>query len=221
MVMSSTMDADRVRRLRVLGAEATTAMRLLLALPLRPLLAHSIVPHRSDQPPVVLVHGLLGDPTNFLALRRFLACRGILRFASFSYLPRVDYPRLVPRLLEELRAVCAASGSPQVDVVGHSLGGLIARYLVQMDAEPLVRRLVTLAAPYTPHPNPPQELAIFAGDDFIVPAPCGGAGGQPRMLVVPNCGHLGLLCHPRALRAVGDFLTRNTLAEPHAFELAA
>ena len=221
MGVSSTMDAGRVRRLRMLGAEATTVMRLLLALPLRPLLGHSVVPRRCAQPPLVLVHGLLGDPTNFLALRRCLSRRGIQRFASFSYLPRVDYPRLAPRLLEELRAVCSVSGSAQVDVVGHSFGGLLARYLVQMEAEPLVRRLVTLAAPYTPHRNPPQELAIFAGDDFIVPAPPRGDAAHRRMLVVPDCGHVGLLRHPLALRAVGDFLTRNTLAEPRSLELAA
>src|SRR4029450_10136228 len=44
--------------------------------------------------PVVLVHGLLGDPTNFLLLRGQLAAHGIRNFASFSYPPRLDYQRL-------------------------------------------------------------------------------------------------------------------------------
>src|SRR4029450_12487595 len=96
--MSATVDAaGGMRHLRVLGSEAATVMRLLLAMPLRPLLAGSNVRHATAQPPVVFVHGLLGDPTNFLSLRRFLARRGICRFASFSYLPRLDYPRRAPR----------------------------------------------------------------------------------------------------------------------------
>jgi pimeloyl-ACP methyl ester carboxylesterase len=154
--MSATVDAaGSMRHLRVLGGEAATLVRLLLAMSLRPILTRSSVRHPTAQPPVVFVHGLLGDPTNFLALRRFLARRGIRRFASFSYLPRLDYPRLAPRLLDELRAVRAESGAAQVDVVGHSLGGLLARYVVETDGERLVRRLVTLAAPYTSHRNPP------------------------------------------------------------------
>jgi pimeloyl-ACP methyl ester carboxylesterase len=220
--MFATVDgAGGMRHLRVLGSEAATVMRLLLAMPLRPLLAGSNVGHATAQPPVVFVHGLLGDPTNFLSLRRFLARRGICRFASFSYLPRLDYPRLAPRLLEELRAVCTESGVPRVDVVGHSLGGLLARYVVETDGERLVRRLVTLAAPYTPHRNPPQELAIFASDDLIVPAPPPARTVRRRTLVVPHCGHLGLLCHPRVLRAVGAFLTRSSSAAPRALEVAA
>jgi pimeloyl-ACP methyl ester carboxylesterase len=219
--MSATADtAGSMRHLRVLGGEAVTLMRLLLAMSLRPLLTRSSVRHSTAQPPVVFVHGLLGDPTNFLALRRFLARRGIRRFASFSYLPRLDYPRLAPRLLDALRAVRAESGAAQVDVVGHSLGGLVARYAVETDGERLVRRLVTLAAPYTSHRNPPQELAIFASHDLIVPAPRAGTGRQ-RTLVVSDCGHLGLLYHPHVLRAVGAFLTRSAIAAPRRLDVAA
>jgi pimeloyl-ACP methyl ester carboxylesterase len=108
-----------------------------------------------------------------------------------------------------------------VDVVGHSLGGLLARYVVETDGERLVRRLVTLAAPYTWHRNPPQELAIFASDDLIVPAPPRAGTGRQRTLVVPDCGHLGLLCHPHVLRAVGAFLTRSAIAAPRRLDVAA
>jgi len=99
----------------------------------------------------------VSSPHGSASSSRFLARRGIRRLPSFSYLPRLDYPRLAPRLLEELRAGRAVSGAAQVEVVGHSLGGLLARYVVVMDGERLVRRLVTLAAPYTSYRNPRLE----------------------------------------------------------------
>ena len=121
--------------------------------------------------PVVLVHGLFGDPTNFLGLRRFLERRGIRRFASFAYLPRIDYPRLAAELGDRIDAVRRDTGAAAVDVVAHSLGGLVARYLVAAGDGERVRRLVTLGSPYWLSPNPSQELAIFAAHDALVPPP--------------------------------------------------
>ena len=56
------------------------------------------------------MHGFLGDPTNFLALRDHLASRGIRNFLSFSYPPRLDYQRLACRLGRMVEAVCLATG---------------------------------------------------------------------------------------------------------------
>src|SRR5690606_38097343 len=45
---------------------------------------------------------------------------------------------------------CERTGSRQVDVVGHSLGGLIARYYVQrLGGDGRVRTLVTLGTPHS------------------------------------------------------------------------
>src|SRR5207244_8460956 len=107
--------------------------------------------------PVVLVHGFLGDPTNFLALRGHLASRGIRNFMSFSYPPRLDYQRLACRLGRMVEAACLATGASQVDLVGHSLGGLIARYLTEIGDGGRVRRVVTLGIVARP-PTPPLAL---------------------------------------------------------------
>src|SRR5262245_17277471 len=106
---------------------------------------------------VVPVPGLGRAPSNFVCLRSFLASRGVRTFASFSYLPRVDYQRLVPRLARRIDEVCRDTGAPRVDVVGHSLGGLVARHLVELGDGSRVRRLVTLGPPYYSARRPARE----------------------------------------------------------------
>src|SRR5262245_53945458 len=198
--------------LRVLGTEAAALAAMALALPLRPLLRVDRSESTGIHPtPVVLVHGLFGDPTNFITLRSFLRARGIRRFASFSYLPRLDYQRLATRLAERIEAVRRETGANRVDVVAHSLGGLVARYLVAHTTNAPVRRLVTLGSPYWTTPNPPHELAIFAEQDALVP-PAPAQHG--RSVVIDSCGHFGLLRNPRALTTVARFLTRPAIARP-------
>jgi pimeloyl-ACP methyl ester carboxylesterase len=185
----------------------------------RPRTFDTNVPHPT---PIVFVHGFLGDRSNFRALEDALAARGQTNVAYFEYLPRLDWPRLATRLGRAVDAVRAASGARRVDVVGHSLGGLVARYLVDMRPDAPIRRLVTLGAPYFGSPMPPNELAVFGSHDPIVPvphpeygphAPHLGPGG--RAVVVPECGHWGLLVHDHALREVTRFLVSPDLALTH------
>jgi pimeloyl-ACP methyl ester carboxylesterase len=201
--------------LRTLSTEASALGVAALSLPLR-----FVVPSRRFDPsaphttPVVLVHGLLGDPTNFLLLRGQLGACGIRNFASFSYPPRLDYQRLARHLGRAIDAFCLDTGAPEVDVIGHSLGGLIARYLVEMDPDHRIRRLVTLGAPYFASPLPRQELAIFATEDPIIPPPhpvlgphAAHVAGGGRVVLVPDCGHWGLLYHASVLRESAAFLS--------------
>jgi pimeloyl-ACP methyl ester carboxylesterase len=48
----------------------------------------------------------------------------------------------------EVRRILDATGAGQVDLVGHSRGGLIVRFLTVGDTAPLVRRAVTLNTPF-------------------------------------------------------------------------
>jgi pimeloyl-ACP methyl ester carboxylesterase len=204
---------------RVLGSELSALTRVVGSLPWRSL-SHDTLDAPDVHPvPVVLVHGLLGDPTNFGGLRRHLERHGIRRFASFAYRPRIDYQRLARELRTRIDAIRQATGTPQVDVVAHSLGGLVARYLVQTDGAAVVRRLVTLGTPYLAHGNPTQELAVFAADDALVPPPADHT--RRRMAIVDGCGHLGLLTHPRALAAVVRHLTRSPVVVSRVTGLAA
>jgi hypothetical protein len=70
---------------------------------------------------------------------------------------------------------------------------------------------VTLGAPYFANPFPARELALFAAfDPFIAPPhPTYGPHSRhraERLVVVPECGHLGLLYHPMVLHETAAFL---------------
>src|SRR5437867_10275175 len=109
--------------LETFKSELRALATLALSMPLRLTVPRELFDPAAPHPtPVVFVHGFLGDPTNFLVLRRFLAISGVRNFASFSYPPRLDYQRLAPRLGEMIEALCLETGAPAVDVVGHSLG---------------------------------------------------------------------------------------------------
>ncbi|WP_424212210.1 esterase/lipase family protein [Streptomyces sp. BI20] len=105
----------------------------------------------AGRPPVLLVHGFSDNRSVFLPLRRALRAAGDRRVETFDYPLSTRDPRLVARRLgERVEALRTRTGHERVDVVGHSLGGLIARYHVQcLGGDTRVRTLVTLATPHT------------------------------------------------------------------------
>lgn len=212
--------------LRTVGTEALALCGVVASIPLRFLASDKFDPEAPHRTPVVLVHGFLGDPTNFLVAQRYLAAAGIGNVASFSYAPRVDYQRLAVQLGRAVDSLCAAMGASAVDVIGHSLGGLVARYLVEMEPGAPVRRLVTLGAPYFANPLPARELAVFGASDLFIPPPHPAYGPllphgcEPRVVVVPECGHWGLLYHRQALQVAAGFLRASDRVELSAPSLA-
>jgi pimeloyl-ACP methyl ester carboxylesterase len=103
------------------------------------------------QPPVVLLHGFIDNRSVFVLLRRSLAQHGRQQVESLNYSPLTCDIRSAAELLgRHIEEICARTGSRQVDVVGHSLGGLIARYYVQcLGGDLRVRTLVTLGTPHS------------------------------------------------------------------------
>ncbi|MFF0422961.1 lipase family alpha/beta hydrolase [Streptomyces sp. NPDC004520] len=100
--------------------------------------------------PVVLLHGFVDNRSVFVLLRRSLVRHGRDRVESLNYSPLTCDLRaaaeLLGRRVDEIRA---RTGHAEVDVVGHSLGGLIARYYVQrLGGDSRVRTLVTLGTPH-------------------------------------------------------------------------
>ncbi|MGV9893838.1 esterase/lipase family protein [Streptomyces tendae] len=101
-------------------------------------------------PPVVLLHGFIDNRSVFLLLRRSLAQHGRHEIESLNYSPLTCDIRTAAELLgRHIEEICERTGSERVDVVGHSLGGLIARYYVQrLGGDLRVRTLVTLGTPH-------------------------------------------------------------------------
>ncbi|GAA2435323.1 esterase/lipase family protein [Streptomyces glaucus] len=102
------------------------------------------------KPPVVLIHGFIDNRSVFVLLRRSLAQHGRQRIESLNYSPLTCDIRTAAELLgRHIEEICERMGSDRVDVVGHSLGGLIARYYVQrLGGDARVRVLVTLGTPH-------------------------------------------------------------------------
>jgi len=103
------------------------------------------------KPPVVLLHGFIDNRSVFVLLRRSLAQHGRQQVESLNYSPLTCDIRTAAELLSRhIEEICERTGSRQVDIVGHSLGGLIARYYVQrLGGDLRVRTLVTLGTPHS------------------------------------------------------------------------
>ncbi|MGE3810376.1 MAG: esterase/lipase family protein [Candidatus Nanopelagicales bacterium] len=112
--------------------------------------------------PIILVHGIVDNRSVFTMLRRGLRRRGFGRVVTVNYSSiNGDVRMLADRLGELVEEVCEETGFERVHVVGHSLGGLVARYYVQrLGGDERVHTLVTLGSPHSgtlpayvlPHP---------------------------------------------------------------------
>ncbi|WP_307128869.1 triacylglycerol lipase [Streptomyces sp. B1I3] len=128
-------DTDRFTR----SAEATTLPTSALG-----------GPPAEDRLPVVLLHGFIDNRSVFVLLRRFLARHGWHHLESLNYSPLTCDVRTAAELLgRHVEEICDRTGRHEIDIVGHSLGGLIARYYVQrLGGDRRVRTLVTLGTPH-------------------------------------------------------------------------
>ena len=100
--------------------------------------------------PIVLVHGLVDNRSVFTLLRRALLRRGFGRVLTLNYSPFTnDVQSAAARLEELVERTCAETGYERVHVVGHSLGGVVARWYVQRrGGDARVHTLCTLGSPH-------------------------------------------------------------------------
>jgi pimeloyl-ACP methyl ester carboxylesterase len=101
--------------------------------------------------PLILVHGYAMNRACFLALASRLAKEGvgpIYGFEYWSFSKVSSSARNLDRFIEE---ICARYGCEQVDIVGHSMGGIVARYYLTLGAGRDRRRVARLVTLGTPH----------------------------------------------------------------------
>ncbi|MGW0394094.1 esterase/lipase family protein [Streptomyces sp. NPDC003042] len=105
-----------------------------------------------QRPPVLLLHGFTDNRSVFVLLRRALgAGGGRRRVETYNYSPFSRDLRVTARhLARRVEELCERSGQDRVDLVGHSLGGLVARYYVQrLGGDARVGTLITLGTPHS------------------------------------------------------------------------
>ena len=98
--------------------------------------------------PIVLMHGYGCSRGVWWLLRRRLEAAGHTVASVSLAPPYISLGRLEPLLNQRIEEVCAATGSPQVTLLCHSMGGLIARCYLARHGRKRVARLITLATPH-------------------------------------------------------------------------
>ena len=100
--------------------------------------------------PILLVHGLVDNRSVFTLLRRHLRRRGFGRVWTMNYrIWTTDLRDAARQLAAAVDAICEQTGYDRIHVIGHSMGGLVARYYVQrLGGDAHVHTLVTLGTPH-------------------------------------------------------------------------
>ena len=108
----------------------------------------------SSQPVNVLVHGCFGSSGQFRGLAQVLAFHG-QQSACFTYDDRAELTRSAADLRRAVNQLAEQTHSPQITVIGHSQGALIARKSLtplaltpQPQAGQADLRLVTISGPF-------------------------------------------------------------------------
>lgn len=149
---------------------------------------------RAAGTPILLVHGIIDNRSAFAVLARALRRRGfgLVHGINYGVLTGLtgDVRSAAAKLGEEVERVCDETGADQVHIVGHSLGGLLARYYVQcLGGDSRVHTVVTLGAPHsgtlTAHLLPaPVARQLRPGSDVIAELTAPAPGCETRFVAL-------------------------------------
>jgi pimeloyl-ACP methyl ester carboxylesterase len=106
-----------------------------------------IVPDvRAGEDVVVLIHGFMASAGVFRPMRRRLEQEAFARVASFTHAPLASVPRIAKSLAKVIDRIGEGA---RIHIVGHSLGGLVARWYVQeLGGHEKVVQTISLASPF-------------------------------------------------------------------------
>jgi triacylglycerol lipase len=214
-----------------LGGEPTAVLRevTLVGRDLSP-----IIPTvRDGDDVVVFVHGFLASAGVFRPLRTELERAAGARIATFTHAPCLGVQRIAHQLGQLLNRI---STGARITLVGHSLGGVVARWYVQeMGGDARVAQTVSLASPFRGLGHVPQWLvgvdlheessllkqlragaarcavphtSIVAADDAVIVGVETACLGVGDVVVLPGRGHNSLLFDPAVAALLIDQVRR-------------
>lgn len=188
--------------------------------------------------PIILLHGYAMNRANFLPLAHRLVGAGLGPVLGFEYWTLGSTAAAARRLGRFVDVVCSATGAESVDLVGHSMGGIVGRYYVCLAAgHERVRNLVTIGSPHggtessmfgfgrpttelLPGSNTLQRLAaartpdgtrvtaIWSRGDALVPGSRQARIRGGDEIVYDDLGHVSMLFSRRVARDVIERLRR-------------
>lgn len=190
-----------------------------------------IVPEQvgQDEHVVVLLHGLFASAGVLRPMRAYIERETGMATASFSYRPGPGVRELADRLASLIDRLPRTAS---IHLVGHSMGGLVARYFVQ--TTPVADRVVqtiSLASPFrgtaqarwlpmgigrdvtvgsetlrflaeTAHATPVPHTSFVALLDNVVTPPESAVFFHGDAVELPDLGHNALLYEPEVHRLV-------------------
>lgn len=177
--------------------------------------------------PIIVVHGYAMNRANFFVLARRLGAAGLGPVLGFEYWSLGRTRSAALRLAEYVEEVRAATGADTVDLIGHSMGGVVARYYVTLlGGDGKVANLVTLGSPHAgtdvsaiglgapakelfanstliqrleaaPRPTRTRLTVIWSRSDALVPAAKHARIDGVDEVLYDDLGHLSLLTDRR------------------------
>ena len=220
-----------------LRAHVTETISTLREVVLMPRDLQPVVPRelRQEDDVVVLVHGFFASAGVFRPMKNALVARTGSKVASFTHAPGVGIERIA-RALE--RIVDGVPASCRVHLIGHSLGGLVARWYVQeLGGHTRVAQTISLGSPFggtvRAHPFPflvgrdlscrSPTLARLRARAHEHDVPHTSLVGQRDLVVVPaesavfprgdvislpHCGHNTLLFDAQSIERIVERVRR-------------
>lgn len=106
-------------------------------------------PPAPAQMPVLLLHGIGCNAAVWTGMRRYLEAQGLGPVYALSYGPPfASIETFAPQVAAKLAQIGKDTGARQVVLVGHSMGGLVARTYLRRYGSARVARLVTIGTPH-------------------------------------------------------------------------
>jgi len=106
-------------------------------------------PPRSAAAPVLLLHGVLCNAGSMHDLRKGLVARGVGPVYTMSYGPPLaSIDSFIDQVGGKIDAILAATGARRVAIVGHSMGGLVARAYLRKHGPDKVATVITIGTPH-------------------------------------------------------------------------
>jgi pimeloyl-ACP methyl ester carboxylesterase len=194
--------------------------------------------------PIIVLHGYAMNRANFLPLAFRLARAGLGPIFGFEYWSLGRTAAAARRLGWFIDEVRAATGAAEVDVIGHSMGGMVGRYYVSLaGGDGIVRHLVTIGSPHSgtevsrlgighptrelvlgsplltrlaaaPPPTRTRITCVWSRGDALVPGSRQRAVPGAETVMFPDLGHVTLLASRRVARVVIDRFAEPAVVAP-------
>lgn len=191
----------------------------------------------SHRRPILFVHGIFHNKSAFFYLKQKLASKGWHHFREMDLLTSLyGIPKLAERVQKEVEKLKEEYQTDQIDIVAHSMGGIIARYYLQkLGGDGIAKNLVTLGTPHQgthwskysllrhirelhpssqllnelntlPLPQKTRVVSVSGNLDVMMVPRSTPEWEGVRHIQLQNVGHAGLLFSKRVFQIVASHL---------------